>query len=120
MARQDALETSFLYGGNAAYIEELQAAYARDPNAVDPEWQLRVAGAPRTALRLDELTRLPWRRRPRAVGRWLIPSPAVIRMRDPRASEGPRALAAAYARRLGDGIRDLPTSVRALRATRER
>ncbi|GJD28848.1 2-oxoglutarate dehydrogenase E1 component [Methylobacterium adhaesivum] len=39
MARQDALETSFLYGGNAAYIEELQAAHARDPNSVDPEWQ---------------------------------------------------------------------------------
>ena len=39
MARQDALETSFLYGGNAAYIEELQAAYARDPTSVDPEWQ---------------------------------------------------------------------------------
>ncbi|SFH02663.1 2-oxoglutarate dehydrogenase E1 component [Methylobacterium gossipiicola] len=39
MARHDALETSFLYGGNAAYIEELQAAHARDPNSVDPEWQ---------------------------------------------------------------------------------
>ncbi|KQO59345.1 2-oxoglutarate dehydrogenase subunit E1 [Methylobacterium sp. Leaf102] len=39
MARQDALETSFLYGGNAAYIEELQAAHARDPNSVDPAWQ---------------------------------------------------------------------------------
>jgi 2-oxoglutarate dehydrogenase E1 component len=43
MARQDVnealLETSFLYGGNAAYIEELQAAYARDPASVDPEWQ---------------------------------------------------------------------------------
>ncbi|HEX8417067.1 MAG TPA: 2-oxoglutarate dehydrogenase E1 component [Methylobacterium sp.] len=43
MARQDAtqalLETSFLTGGNAAYIEELQAAYARDPASVDPEWQ---------------------------------------------------------------------------------
>ncbi|HEY0352048.1 MAG TPA: 2-oxoglutarate dehydrogenase E1 component, partial [Enterovirga sp.] len=43
MARQDVnealLETSFLYGGNAAYIEELQAAFARDPGSVDPEWQ---------------------------------------------------------------------------------
>ena len=43
MARQDAnealLQTSFLYGANAAWIEELQAAYARDPNSVDPEWQ---------------------------------------------------------------------------------
>lgn len=43
MARQDAnealLQTSFLYGANAAWIEELQAAYARDPNSVDPQWQ---------------------------------------------------------------------------------
>jgi 2-oxoglutarate dehydrogenase E1 component len=43
MARQDPnealLETSFLYGGNATYIEELQAAYARNPASVDPEWQ---------------------------------------------------------------------------------
>ena len=43
MARQDAndalLGTSFLYGGNADYIEELYATYTRDPNAVDPEWR---------------------------------------------------------------------------------
>src|SRR3954469_11590501 len=43
MARQDAnetfLQTSFLYGGNAAYIEELQAEYEKDPNAVDAEWR---------------------------------------------------------------------------------
>ncbi|MCJ2130564.1 2-oxoglutarate dehydrogenase E1 component [Methylobacterium sp. E-045] len=40
MARQDALlETSFLTGGNAAYLEELQAAYARDPHSVDQQWQ---------------------------------------------------------------------------------
>ncbi|VTZ52653.1 2-oxoglutarate decarboxylase, thiamin-requiring [Methylocella tundrae] len=32
-------QTSFLYGGNAAYVEQLQAAYERDPNAVDPEWR---------------------------------------------------------------------------------
>lgn len=96
------------------------AANGLDAVPVDPEWQLRIAGAPRTALRLDELRRLPWSRRPGVVGRWLVPSPAVIRMRDPRASAGPRALAAAYARRLGDGIRDLPTSVRAVRETRPR
>ena len=43
MARQDAnetfLRTSFLYGGNAAYIEELQARYEKDPNSVDAEWR---------------------------------------------------------------------------------
>ncbi|RUP12633.1 MAG: 2-oxoglutarate dehydrogenase E1 component, partial [Methylobacterium sp.] len=48
MARQDVnealLETSFLYGANAAYIEELQAAYARNPSSVDPEWQTFFKG----------------------------------------------------------------------------
>jgi 2-oxoglutarate dehydrogenase N-terminus len=43
MARQDLNEalaqTSFLFGGNAAYIEDLYAQYATDPNAVDAEWQ---------------------------------------------------------------------------------
>jgi 2-oxoglutarate dehydrogenase E1 component len=32
-------QTSFLYGGNAAYVEKLQAEFERDPNAVDPEWR---------------------------------------------------------------------------------
>jgi 2-oxoglutarate dehydrogenase E1 component len=41
MARQDetiAL-TSFLYGGNAAYIEDLYAQYEKNPASVDAEWQ---------------------------------------------------------------------------------
>ena len=43
MARQDQnesfLQTSFLYGANAAYIEDLYARYQADPNGVDAEWQ---------------------------------------------------------------------------------
>jgi 2-oxoglutarate dehydrogenase E1 component len=43
MSRQDANAafalTSFLYGGNAAYIEDLQARYEADPTSVDAEWQ---------------------------------------------------------------------------------
>jgi 2-oxoglutarate dehydrogenase E1 component len=43
MSRQDANSalalTSFLYGGNAAYIEDLYARYEADSNAVDAEWQ---------------------------------------------------------------------------------
>ena len=43
MSRQDANAafalTSFLDGGNAAYIEDLHARYLADPNAVDAEWQ---------------------------------------------------------------------------------
>ena len=48
MARQDAnealLQTSFLYGGNAAYIEELYAAYVRDPSSVEEGWRTFFAG----------------------------------------------------------------------------
>ncbi len=43
MSRQDAnatfARTSFLYGGNAAYIEDLYAKYEADPASVDAEWQ---------------------------------------------------------------------------------
>src|SRR5690554_2145948 len=44
MARQDQANedfsiTSFLYGGNAAYIEELHAAYENDPSSVSDDWQ---------------------------------------------------------------------------------
>jgi 2-oxoglutarate dehydrogenase E1 component len=43
MARQDQneslLQTSFLYGGNAAYIEDLYARFQSDPASVDAEWR---------------------------------------------------------------------------------
>jgi len=32
-------QTSFLYGGNAAYIEDLYARYQRDPASVEADWQ---------------------------------------------------------------------------------
>jgi 2-oxoglutarate dehydrogenase E1 component len=43
MARQDENDafatTSFLYGGNASYIEDLHARYEQDPTSVDAEWR---------------------------------------------------------------------------------
>jgi len=43
MARQDLneafLQTSFLYGGNAAYVEDLYAQYTKDPTSVDGQWR---------------------------------------------------------------------------------
>ena len=33
------LDTAFLYGGSAVYIEKMQAAYARDPNSVPESWR---------------------------------------------------------------------------------
>ena len=39
-AANDALaRTSFLWGGNAAYVEDLQARYLKDPSSVDPAWK---------------------------------------------------------------------------------
>ena len=47
MARQDAnaafLNSSFLYGGNAEYIERLYAQYQSDPSSVDTDWQVFFA-----------------------------------------------------------------------------
>ena len=37
-------ETSFLFGGNAAYIEQLYAQYEADPASVDPDWREFFAG----------------------------------------------------------------------------
>ena len=36
---QALLDTAFLYGGNAAYIEQMQAKYAENPNSVDATWR---------------------------------------------------------------------------------
>jgi 2-oxoglutarate dehydrogenase E1 component len=47
------LETSFLYGANAQFVEEMQARYVADPNSVDASWRLffqSVREAPQTAL----------------------------------------------------------------------
>ncbi|MFL6797127.1 MAG: 2-oxoglutarate dehydrogenase E1 component [Xanthobacteraceae bacterium] len=48
MSRQDAnaalARTSFLYGGNAAYIEDLYRRYAADPASVSAQWQAFFQG----------------------------------------------------------------------------
>ncbi|MCB1495601.1 MAG: 2-oxoglutarate dehydrogenase E1 component [Bauldia sp.] len=48
MARQDSnaalAATSFLYGANAPYIEDMQARYVRDPASVDAEWRAFFEG----------------------------------------------------------------------------
>ena len=36
---QTFLDTLFLDGGNAAYLEQMQARYAASPNSVDPSWR---------------------------------------------------------------------------------
>ncbi len=38
-SNEDFLDTAFLYGGNALYIEEMHARYADDPQSVDETWR---------------------------------------------------------------------------------
>ena len=64
MVRQTAnanlLLTAFLYGGNAAYIEELQARYERDPESVDAEWQAFFAQMDDRSTRKNGKQRASW------------------------------------------------------------
>src|SRR5499426_3189083 len=78
MSRQDANAvfalTSFLYGGNAAYVEDLHARYLADPTSVDAQWQaffqsLKDDGADAARIAAQNAYRPSWRR-----GDW--PQPA--------------------------------------------
>jgi hypothetical protein len=85
---------------------------------VSPEWRLRIEGGPRTAVRLAQLPSMDWGHRVRAVARWVVPRPEVIRMRDQRVGGGTRSLVIGYVRRWGDGARTLVPSIVALRHAR--
>src|SRR5262249_47417843 len=68
MSRQDANAafalTSFLYGGNAGYIDDLYARYEADPNAVDAEWQAFFHSLKDDGSQAARLARGPsWRKR---------------------------------------------------------
>ncbi len=67
MSRQDANAafalTSFLYGGNASYIEDLYARYETDHGAVDAQWQSFFQSLKDDARDVTESVRGPsWRR----------------------------------------------------------
>ena len=56
-------EASFLYGGNADYIDDLYARYEADPKAVDAEWQSFFQSLKDDARDVAENARGPsWRR----------------------------------------------------------
>ena len=68
MSRQDANAalalTSFLYGSNAAYIEDLYARYEADPASVDAEWQAFFSSLKDSATDVTRSARgASWKRR---------------------------------------------------------
>ena len=52
-------QTSFLYGGNAQYIEQLYARYLENPAAVDPHWRQFFAGLEDNAAEAEAAGRRP-------------------------------------------------------------
>ena len=50
-------ETSFLYGGNAAFVEDLYARWASNPASVEPSWQAFLATLYHTARDLKRAAR---------------------------------------------------------------
>src|SRR5689334_10839278 len=51
--------TSFLYGGNAAYAEQLYERYVRDPSSVDAEWRDFFAGLKEDRATVEKSARGP-------------------------------------------------------------
>ncbi|MBF4765403.1 nucleotidyltransferase family protein [Nocardioides islandensis] len=96
--------------------QDLVASTALADVEVSAAWRLRTSGSTRTAVRLEELRRLGPLAKARAVAGWVVPSPAIIRMRDPRAADSAWALARGYATRYRQGVRELRHWVRERRS----
>src|SRR5262249_32936581 len=67
MSRQDANAafalTSFLYGGNGSYIEDLYARYEADPGAVDTQWRALFANPKDNTADVQKIAHGPsWKR----------------------------------------------------------
>ena len=60
---QAMLDTLFLDGGNAFYLEQMQARYAANPNSVDPSWQSYFASLGEEAANAKKNAKGPtWKR----------------------------------------------------------
>lgn len=95
-----------------------RTALASSP--VSAEWQLRAAGASKTAVRLEALGGLHGTRRWVTLLRWMFPPPSVIRTRDVAARGNAWRLLGGYLRRTRDGLRTLGPSLAAVRRARVR
>ena len=131
--------TSFLYGGNAAYVEQLHESYRADPASVDPEWQAFFADLNDDAGAVERTAAGPaWKRAnwPVAANGELVSAldgnwPAAEKrgpdkvigkvVRETVAAEtGVKADPAAMAKTIGDATRDTVRALRMIRAYRAR
>lgn len=80
--------------------------------------RLRAEGSSRTAVRIEELRGFGTLKKVRMIAGWIVPSPAVIRMRQPDAAGSPYRMARAYLARYAQGARELRESVRQMQDRR--
>ncbi|MEM9204716.1 MAG: 2-oxoglutarate dehydrogenase E1 component [Pseudomonadota bacterium] len=133
MARDEAndafLNTAFLYGGNAAYIEELYAQFKADPSSVDAQWQSFFGELPDdTADVIAEARGAPWKRKDWPIvangelvsaldGDWPLPEAEVKKKIETKAKEEGRTLSTDEIER---ATRDSVHAVQMIRAYRMR
>jgi 2-oxoglutarate dehydrogenase E1 component len=67
--RRDLEQTSFLYGGNSAFLEELYARYLSEPAAIDPSWRAYFDDLGPENRSLFERSRAAQQPRPRELAR---------------------------------------------------
>jgi hypothetical protein len=79
-------------------------------------WDLRTRPDASVAGWLDELRQRPWRQWPRFLWYAAVLTEDELRMDDPGLPPGRRAVAGARLRRLGRGLRALPTAWRSVRS----
>jgi hypothetical protein len=80
--------------------------------------RLRAEGSTRTAVRLQELRTFGTWKKLRMVAGWVVPSPAIIKMREPAAAGSPWRMARAYLNRYRQGARELAGTIREMRSPR--
>lgn len=109
-------QLSFLYGGNAAYVEQLYAAYLRDPNTVEPEWREFFAALRDESVAVEKSARGPGWKEPNwplpadgelvgALGGW--PADNAVETKPEPAAKAERASPAELRRATRDSVRAL-------------
>ena len=102
--RVDALRGAARRARDGARRPRPGGAYLPGRRQVSAAWRLRAQGSSRTAVRIEELRSLGTVAKIRTmVAAWVVPSPAVIRYRDPRAADSTWRLPAGVRRPLPPG-----------------
>src|SRR5580704_13754096 len=106
--------TSFLYGGNAAYVEQLQEGYLRDPASLDPSWREFFTQMNDDSVTIAKTTQRPRWKRP---GRPVVADGELVSALDGNWTEAETRIGARLEAKAGEGALLSPGELQ--RATRD-